>query len=265
MSKNKSQFVCQSCGYRAQKMAGKCPDCGQWNTMVEEIIREPLSSKLSPNRLNDLSSITSDAIVDLSEAVSINDISIQPVARTSTTIPEFDRVLGGGIVNGSVVLVGGEPGIGKSTLMLQMAAGVDVDVLYVSGEESVRQIRSRAERLGSTRHHLKVLSETNLNKIVKLIMTHRPALVIVDSIQTMYREEIESAPGSISQIRESAALLMHVAKSLELSVFLVGHVTKDGSLAGPKVMEHIVDTVLQFEGDANHLFRILRAKCRKRD
>ncbi len=259
MSRNKSHFICQSCGYKSLKMIGKCPECGQWNSMTEEIVREQTAHKPYNRTLEDMRSVTSDSMVDLSEPVNIDDVSIRPVERTSTTIPEFDRVLGGGIVNGSVVLVGGEPGIGKSTLMLQMAAGIDLDVLYVSGEESVRQIRSRAERLSSARHRLKVLSETNLSQIIKLIMSHRPALVIIDSIQTMYREEIESAPGSISQIRECAALLMHVAKSLELSVFLVGHVTKDGSLAGPKVLEHIVDTVLQFEGDAHHLFRILRA------
>lgn len=259
MSKTKSYFVCQSCGYRSLKMLGRCPECGQWNSMTEEIARDIPSAGNVKRSINDFRSVTSESVVDLSEPVDIDDISLQPVERISTAIPEFDRVLGGGVVKGSLVLVGGEPGIGKSTLMLQMAAGVDADLLYVSGEESVRQIRSRAERLGSVRHRLKVLSETNLNQIIKLMMTHKPALVVIDSIQTMYREEIESAPGSISQIRECAALLMHAAKSLELTVFLVGHVTKDGSLAGPKVLEHIVDTVLQFEGDANHLFRILRA------
>ncbi len=227
--------------------------------MTEEIIRAEKDKRTFGRSLGDMQLMTGDSVVDLSEPLDIGDVSLKPVERMSSGMPEFDRVLGGGIVSGSVVLVGGEPGIGKSTLMLQMAAGIDLDVLYVSGEESVRQIRSRAERLCPSPRKLKVLSETHLNRIVKLIMTHRPALVVIDSIQTMYREEIESAPGSISQVRECAALLMHVAKSLELSVFLVGHVTKDGSLAGPKVLEHIVDTVLQFEGDAHHLFRILRA------
>lgn len=260
MARSKIYFVCQSCGYRSGKTLGRCPDCGTWNAFVEETVpSEPGGSRAPDRILKDLRGLDSASLVDLSEAVSLAEVEVLPDQRVSTTIPEFDRVLGGGIVRGSLVLVGGEPGIGKSTLMLQMAARLPMKTLYVSGEESLHQIKSRADRLGNGRQAMLVLAETNLTKILQAILKTKPAVVVIDSIQTLYREEIDSAPGSVSQVRECTALLMHLAKSRHVSIFLVGHVTKDGAIAGPKVLEHIVDTVLQFEGDQNHLFRILRA------
>lgn len=259
MPKSKTQFVCQLCGYRSPKAMGKCPDCGAWNSLVEEISADLETMHAQEKMLKQFREIDSAAVTDLSEPVYLQDIALQVDHRTATGIAELDRVLGGGIVKGSVVLVGGDPGIGKSTLMLQMASAMKDDVLYVSGEESVQQIRSRADRIAPRADRLKVLAETNLGKITQILIRQRPAMVVIDSIQTLFREEIPSAPGSVSQVRECAALLMHIAKSMDITIFLVGHVTKDGTLAGPKVLEHIVDTVLQFEGDAGHLFRILRA------
>jgi DNA repair protein RadA/Sms len=260
MARVKSQFVCQSCGYKTPKTMGRCPECGQWNSFVEEVMSDkPLSR--SPDRfLSSLKRTDSSSFIDLSdEAQELEYIEIGADQRTSTGIAEFDRVLGGGIVRGSLVLVGGEPGIGKSTLMLQMAARLQQPTLYVSGEESAQQIKWRADRVAGGKPRVRVFTETNLSKIAQVILATKPTVVVIDSIQTLYREEIDSAPGSVSQVRECAALLMHLAKSRHVSIFLVGHVTKDGYLAGPKVLEHIVDTVLQFEGDQNHLFRILRA------
>lgn len=260
MARPKTQYVCQSCGYRSGKTLGKCPECGTWNSFVEESVVQDAGTSRAPDRIiRDLRSLDSSSLVDLSDPVSLAEVEVLPDQRVTTTIPEFDRVLGGGIVRGSLVLVGGEPGIGKSTLMLQMAAHLPMRTLYVSGEESLHQIKSRADRLGNGRHTMLALAETNLTKILQAILKHMPAVVVIDSIQTLYREEIESAPGSVSQVRECTALLMHLAKSRHVSIFIVGHVTKDGTIAGPKVLEHIVDTVLQFEGDQNHLFRILRA------
>ncbi len=261
MSKIKSNFVCQNCGYQSVKSLGKCPECDKWNTFVEETMSRNESPSRSPDKiLNGFKNIDSSTYVDLSEAaLTLDQIEIQADHRVTTMIPEFDRVLGGGIVKASLVLVGGDPGIGKSTLMLQMAAQLKNRTLYVSGEESVHQIKSRAERITASKNGMLVLAETNLNKIIEVILKTNPEVVIVDSIQTLYRDEIESAPGSVSQVRECTALLMHLAKTRGVSVFLVGHVTKDGVIAGPKVLEHIVDTVLQFEGDQNHMFRILRA------
>jgi len=260
MAKIKTHFVCQSCGYQSVKSLGKCPECNQWNTFVEESFGGQTSSAKSPDKiLNGLRGLDSSDLIDLSEPQSLEQIEVRADHRISTTVAEFDRVLGGGIVKGSLVLVGGEPGIGKSTLMLQMATHLHTKTLYVSGEESVYQIKSRAERIAPTKNHLLVLAETNLDKIVQNILTLNPTVIVIDSIQTLYRDEIQSAPGSVSQVRECTALLMHLAKSRGVSIFIVGHITKDGTIAGPKVLEHIVDTVLQFEGDQNHLFRILRA------
>lgn len=262
MAKTKSHYVCQSCGYQSSKSLGRCPECEQWNSFVEEPLSPVQNSAArSPDKiLGNLKLIDSSTYADLSEdPQTLDQIAVQPDHRISTSVAEFDRVLGGGIVKGSLVLVGGEPGIGKSTLMLQMASQLKQKTLYVSGEESVYQIKSRSERLSQTANRLFILAETNLTKILQAIAKLNPEIVVIDSIQTLYRDEIESAPGSVSQVRECTALLMHLAKSRHISVFLIGHVTKDGAIAGPKVLEHIVDTVLQFEGDQNHWFRILRA------
>ena len=261
MSKIKTQFVCQSCGYQSSKSLGKCPECETWNSFVEETSSAQPSSSRSPDKiLSNFKHVDSSTYADLSEsAQTLDQIEVHADHRISTLIPEFDRVLGGGIVKGSLVLVGGEPGIGKSTLMLQMAAQLKQKTLYISGEESVYQIKSRAERIVAKTNNMLVFAETNMNKILQEIVQVKPQIVVIDSIQTLYRDEIESAPGSVSQVRECTALLMHLAKTRGISIFLVGHVTKDGTIAGPKVLEHIVDTVLQFEGDQNHLFRILRA------
>ncbi len=246
--RSKTVFFCKECGYESVKWLGQCPGCKAWNTFVEgpavkasagkEQIRW---KKAEPSRLS--------------------EVSITEEERTLTGITELDRVLGGGIVTGSLVLVGGDPGIGKSTLLLQMcqsmvAAGKHI--LYVSGEESVKQIKMRAERLGKFEQELFLLSETNLDQIVEAVTEQRPDVVIIDSIQTMYREEIDSAPGSVGQIREATAVLMRLAKELSVSVFVVGHVTKEGVVAGPRVLEHMVDTVLYFEGDGSAPYRFLR-------
>lgn len=238
---------------------GRCPECEQWNSFAEEVVGEEKRSRAPAQALSAFAGIDASTYTDLSEPESLATIEVQADHRTPSGIMELDHVLGGGIVQGSLVLVGGEPGIGKSTLMLQMAMRLRGDVLYVSGEESPRQIKSRADRVGQPHGHVRVLAETQVQKILTVVLQTRPAVVIIDSIQTLFRDDIESAPGSVSQIRESAALLMHAAKTTGISFFLIGHVTKDGILAGPKVLEHIVDTVLQFEGDPHHLFRMLRA------
>lgn len=248
MAKTKTRFVCQSCGYESARWLGKCPECEGWSTLVEEMVRERESEN------HDFIRRSGETKPSL-----IGDVTIDGEERLSTGIVEFDRVLGGGVVRGSLVLIGGDPGIGKSTLMLQMAFRTGTKVLYVSGEESLKQIRVRADRLGVTRDQLFLFTETNLNRILDAVKQVNPDIVVVDSIQTVYREEITSAPGSVSQVRESAAALMVTAKETGFSVFLVGHITKSGMIAGPKVLEHMVDTVLQFEGDRHHLFRILRA------
>lgn len=259
MAKTKSYFVCQSCGYRSSKSMGRCPECEQWNTFVEEVVGEEKRSRAPSGILSALAAVDASTFVDLSEPSSLESVAVQSDHRCATGMLELDRVLGGGIVKGSLVLVGGEPGIGKSTLLLQMAMRLEQNVLYVSGEESLQQIKSRAQRLGRRHGHVQVLAETQVQKILAHLVQLRPDVVVIDSIQTLYRDDIESAPGSVGQVRESAALLMHMAKTTGISFFLIGHVTKDGSIAGPKVLEHIVDTVLQFEGDQYHLFRILRA------
>ncbi|MEO8664848.1 MAG: DNA repair protein RadA, partial [Ignavibacteria bacterium] len=250
MPKVKSKYVCQNCGYSSLRWSGKCPECGLWNSMVEEIITVDKKRSASPS---------SRLVVNNDNYRSLSEISFIGESRTPTKIQELDRVLGGGIVEGSVILIGGDPGIGKSTLMLQIAEKItDKKILYVSGEESASQIKLRAERLGYGLNNFFILSETNLDIIQAVIEKEKPDIVVIDSIQTIYRSEIESAPGTVSQLRESTALIMNLAKSKNFSVFIVGHITKEGAIAGPKVLEHMVDVVLQFEGERTHSFRILR-------
>jgi DNA repair protein RadA/Sms len=251
MAKAKTHFVCQSCGYQAPKWLGRCPGCQEWNTFVEERVIE----EKTPER--DLLGFEREAV-----PTPITEIIGEERERIQVGIGEFDRVLGGGIVFGSVVLVGGDPGIGKSTLLLQMMyrlASNGRKVLYVSGEESLQQTKMRADRLSIVSDQLFVVSETSLEKILQDIQTLRPSSVVVDSIQTIYSSELPSTPGSISQVREASSRLLYLAKHLSIPIFLVGHVTKEGFIAGPKVLEHMVDTVLYIEGEVNHAFRILRA------
>ncbi len=247
MAKLRSIFVCQECGYESSGWLGKCPACGQWNTFVEQE-PEHVGSGISKNG--------KDII-----PVNINDVKISDEERCSTGIKEMDRVLGGGIVKGSLILVGGDPGIGKSTLLLQMCQSIKGDsrILYISGEESIKQIKLRADRLGVNNSDLLMVSETDFNAIEKAILTIKPGLVIIDSIQTMFNNELTSAPGSVSQVRDVTAGLMRIAKGSGISIMIVGHVTKEGSIAGPRVLEHMVDTVLYFEGDRHLSYRVLRA------
>jgi DNA repair protein RadA/Sms len=247
MAKTKSVFVCQSCGAESAKWLGRCNACGQWNTYVEQRISK------SPQRSSPLETGV------LVAPESLADIKADRVGRLDLMNGEFNRVLGGGIVPGSMVLIGGEPGIGKSTLALQVALNAGINTLYVSGEESPQQLKLRADRLGTGEGECMVLAETNLQAILTQLERSKPQLLIIDSIQTLYSDEIESAPGTISQVRECAARLLKFAKETHLPVLLIGHITKEGSIAGPKVLEHIVDTVLQFEGDTHHLYRILRS------
>ncbi|HYS43873.1 MAG TPA: DNA repair protein RadA, partial [Geobacteraceae bacterium] len=246
--KTKTLFTCQKCGYQSAKWLGRCPDCEAWNSLVEEV------QVKSSSRPGDAGTSANP--------MPIGEISGEIEQRLSCGIAEFDRVLGGGVVAGSLVLIGGTPGIGKSTLLLQamdlMAKSAGC-VLYVSGEESAQQIRLHGTRMGVDAPSLFILPETSLEKIVAHIQRLKPAAVVVDSIQTVFTSALESAPGSVSQVRESAGRLMMLAKGSGIPILLVGHVTKDGSIAGPRVLEHMVDTVLYFEGDAGHPFRILRA------
>lgn len=247
-------FVCQNCGSQSRKWLGQCPDCSEWNTFVEERFR--------PTAQSAAAGTTGFTGYRESKPVAYGEIESQDDARVSSGIEELDRVLGGGIVAGSLVLIGGAPGIGKSTIVIQMADQLGrngAKVLYVSGEESERQIKMRGERLGLDAGNLFLLSETNLGAVLSETEKLRPDFVIVDSIQTVFTEKIESAPGSVSQVREVAAQLMMFAKQTATPVFLTGHVTKEGSIAGPKTLEHIVDTVLYFEGDRHHNHRIIRA------
>lgn len=250
MAKGKQIFFCRECGYESSKWLGKCPGCQQWDTFVEE----PAAAKTGAAKKR----ISSGS----RRPEPLSDVSMEESPRILTGIGELDRVLGGGIVVGGLVLVGGDPGIGKSTLLLQMcrqlAAG-RVKVLYISGEESLQQIKMRAERLGGFAGELYLFSETNLDIIEETIQEQRPSVVIIDSIQTMFREDISSAPGSVSQVRETTATLLQLSKNLGISIFIVGHVTKEGTVAGPRVLEHMVDTVLYFEGDNGAVYRILRA------
>jgi DNA repair protein RadA/Sms len=248
MAKTKTSFFCQSCGYQSGKWLGKCPSCNEWNTFAEEILAKETKNNSG-----------STSLQRARKPLLINEIEAQDETRFSSNDVELDRILGGGIVPGSLVLFGGEPGIGKSTLMLQVALQAKgLKILYVSGEESEQQIRMRAERVGIQNSTCFILSETNTQNIFKQIEQLEPNLVIIDSIQTLHTAFIESSPGSVSQVRECAAELMRFAKESATPVFIIGHITKDGSLAGPKVLEHMVDTVLQFEGDRNYVYRLLR-------
>lgn len=250
MPKPKTVFTCSFCGYQAPKWTGHCPECDQWNTFYEEIQKEP--DKKSSWRPDTSSS----------QPVALHTLTTNTESRIETGIAELDRVLGGGLVRGAAVLIGGDPGIGKSTLVLQALARCaerGLPVVYVSGEESLRQIHMRAQRIGAMPEQLLALSETDLALILEEIKKAQPALVVIDSIQTMYTADLESAPGSVSQIRECALRLITHAKSADTTLLLIGHVTKEGAIAGPRVLEHMVDTVLYFEGDRGHAYRILRA------
>jgi len=248
---HKTIYSCQTCGYQAPKWMGKCPDCGAWDAFVEERSSVAFSRRSA-------STISGPPTAP----VPIDCIELDMELRLLTRIQEFDRVLGGGLVPGTLVLIGGDPGIGKSTLMLQVLFGLADQghkVLYVSGEESNRQIRLRSKRLNTVSPNILVVSEVEVAAIMSMIETTQPKVIVVDSIQTMFNADLTSAPGSVSQVREATVQLMLMAKKSEIPTLLVGHVTKDGAIAGPKLLEHMVDTVLYFEGDRNHIFRILRA------
>ncbi len=251
MAKLKSVYFCSNCGYESPKWMGKCPSCGEWSTFVEEMIRKDAASKHEDTRA--FSEIKS-------KPLPLKDIKAEEEHRIDMMDEELNRVLGGGLVPASVVLIGGEPGIGKSTLILQTILKLKgIHTLYVSGEESARQLKLRADRIGSDNDNCLLLCETNLDEIFKYIKDIKPQLLVIDSIQTVYSDAMESSPGSISQVRECASLLLKFAKQSGTPVLLVGHITKDGSIAGPKILEHIVDAVLQFEGDQHYMYRILRS------
>ncbi len=248
MAKNKTVFFCKECGFESAKWVGQCPGCKQWDTFAEEPV---LKKSTKPA-----------GIKNTSEPVLISNVKSEAEHRICSGFEELDRVLGGGIVQGSLVLVGGDPGIGKSTLLLQMCREIvnkSKKVLYISGEESLSQIKMRAERLGVFHGELLLLCETDLDLIEEAIHKYKPDIVIIDSIQTMFKEEVTSAPGSVSQVREATAALMHIAKGSGITIFIIGHVTKEGVVAGPRVLEHMVDTVLYFEGDNYASYRVLRA------
>ncbi len=247
MAKIKTKFYCNECGYESSGWMGKCPACLSWNSFVEEKVEKSVSPQQTVR--ND------------SEVVSISDITVDEEHRFATSIGELDRVLGGGVVNGSIVLISGDPGIGKSTLMLMLSGNIAKykKVLYVSGEESLKQIKMRAQRLNINQENLLLVSETNINSVMSLVDKIKPEYLIIDSIQTMYDENIQSAPGSVSQVRETTNMLMQMAKTSGIPVFIVGHVTKDGAIAGPRILEHMVDTVLYFEGERHLTYRVLRS------
>lgn len=250
MAKNKTKYVCQSCGYETAKWMGKCPDCQEWNTFVEEI---ESSTRVLTKKSNKTYT---------SNIKNIQDIKFDEKKRNKIGMEELDRVLGGGIVKGSLILIGGDPGIGKSTILLQVADKIAMQsqkVLYISGEESEEQIKLRADRLESEAKELYLLAETDLSIIENVIENEKPNLLIVDSVQTLFNPEISSAPGSVSQVREVTNFFMKYAKKCGIATFIIGHVTKQGSIAGPKVLEHMVDTVLYFEGDKNNIYRVVRA------
>lgn len=248
MAKNKSLYICSQCGYESVKWYGKCPQCSEWNTMNEEV--QVLAVSKSNGKYKS----------SIQPAMKLSEINDDIEKRMLTGIKEFDRVLGGGIVEGSLVLLGGDPGIGKSTILLQICQkiGLKRKILYVSGEESARQIKLRANRLCVDTDNLFILAQTDVGIIIETIKAEKPDVVIIDSIQTMMHEEVASSAGSITQVRECTNIFMHTAKSMGIPIFIVGHVNKDGNIAGPKVLEHIVDTVLYFEGERNYSYRILR-------
>jgi|TARA_B110000003_G_scaffold201285_1_gene199947 DNA repair protein RadA/Sms len=245
----KTSYCCQNCGAQHSKWLGQCSSCKEWNTLIEEVIKKPSKVNLGLNS------------VELkSKAQLVNDIDFEKDPRLLVEDKELNRVLGGGIVPGSLILIGGEPGIGKSTLLLQISLEIKNKVLYVTGEESQQQIRRRANRINSDSNQCYILNETNVETILIQINSIKPDLVIIDSIQTLQTDVLDSSPGSVSQIKESASQFLNYSKKTNLPVFLVGHITKDGGIAGPKILEHMVDVVLQFEGDRNNIYRILRAK-----
>ncbi len=248
MAQTKTIYTCQNCGAQSPKWMGKCTSCGEWNTLVEEVV----SKKTTTSRLS--------AQISGNQPLTLENVRAIKNQRISVGIDEFNRVLGGGIVPGSLILLGGDPGIGKSTLALQMALGLpDRKILYTSGEESLQQIKLRAERLNLINNNCYFLSETSLEHLIAQTEQVQPELLIIDSIQTISTEKIESSPGSVSQVRECTSAILKFAKQNDVAVILIGHITKEGSLAGPKILEHMVDTVLQFEGDTNYMFRILRS------
>lgn len=249
MARTKSVFVCQYCGYESPRWMGRCPGCDEWNTMTEELISKKAPQGKSNGRRTD------------NRLVAMDRVDLSKERRINTGIRELDRVLGGGIVRGSLVLVGGDPGIGKSTLLLQLAGSISSEqrVLYVSGEESVMQIKLRAERLGINSGNILLLGETDIDSVLEQVRGSAPDMLIVDSIQTMYTSEISSAPGSVTQVREVTGRLLRLAKTVSVPIFIIGHVTKQGSIAGPRVLEHMVDTVLYFEGERYHSYRVIRS------
>ena len=252
MAKTKTAFVCTQCGNDSPKWLGKCPVCGEWNSYVEEIISKTTTSSSLPQ--------LSNFEVSKSKPLLLNDIHTTDEVRMNMNDQELNRVLGGGLVPGSLILIGGEPGIGKSTLVLQTVLKINqYKTLYISGEESAKQLKLRAERLGSTNDNCFIVCETHLEQIFTHINNVKPDLIIIDSIQTIYTEKVESSPGSVTQVRETAASILKFAKETGTPVLLIGHINKEGSIAGPKVLEHIVDTVLQFEGDQHYMYRILRS------
>ncbi len=251
MSKIKTSFFCQHCGYESVKWVGQCPSCSQWNTFVEEVTQKENTKDNSWKNYKEEKRTN--------KTISLNEVDNSDEKRLPTPDPELNRVLGGGIVAGSLVLIAGEPGIGKSTLFLQIGLWLKgISVLYISGEESEQQIKMRADRLKLSNEHFYLLTETSTQVIFQEVKKLKPQLVIVDSIQTLHTSFIDSSPGSVSQIRECAAEFQRFAKETNTPVFLIGHITKDGSIAGPKILEHMVDTVLQFEGDRHYAYRILR-------
>ena len=250
MSKVKTSFFCQSCGTQHSQWQGQCNSCKQWNTLTEEVVEKPDKKNWK----------TEKKASKISKPLKINQIEISSESRIDTGDAELNRVLGGGIIPGALMLLGGEPGIGKSTLLLQIAMTVSCKVLYVSGEESQRQIKIRSDRMNTSSDQCYVLSETNTQNIFSQIETLAPELVVIDSVQTLHTDYIDSSPGSVSQIKECTAEFIKFAKETHVPVFLVGHITKDGQIAGPKILEHMVDVVLHFEGDRNHIYRILRTQ-----
>lgn len=256
MAKIKKSFFCSNCGFESSKWLGRCSECGEWNSFTEEIVVKESTGKRASFNM----SVRGESSYQHSTPIVISDIQKQDLQRIDMRNNEVNRVLGGGLVPGSLVLIGGEPGIGKSTLSLQLALHAqDIDTLYVSAEESPQQIKIRADRLSVKNDRCLVLSETSIDIILEQLRRLKPQLVIIDSIQTIYTENIDSSPGGVSQIRECAAMLLRYAKETNTPIFIIGHITKDGTIAGPKVLEHIVDVVFQFEGDTNNIYRILRS------